>query len=72
LDAVNLGWKLWTFITDLGEGHPLFGRRMPDLDLVSANGPLRVSPCCTMPGRCYSTSVSPAASTSNHGQIAFS
>ena len=27
---------------DLGEGHPLFGRRMPDLDLVIANGPLRV------------------------------
>ena len=27
---------------DLGEGHPLLGRRMPDLDLVSANGPLRV------------------------------
>jgi 2-polyprenyl-6-methoxyphenol hydroxylase-like FAD-dependent oxidoreductase len=27
---------------DLGEGHPLLGRRMPDLDLVSAGGPLRV------------------------------
>ncbi len=27
---------------DLGEGHPLLGRRMPDLDLVSAEGPLRV------------------------------
>jgi hypothetical protein len=27
---------------DLGEGHPLLGRRMPDLDLVSPNGPLRV------------------------------
>ncbi len=27
---------------DLGEGHPLLGRRMPDLDLISANGPLRV------------------------------
>ena len=27
---------------DLGEGHPLLGRRMPDLDLVSAAGPLRV------------------------------
>jgi 3-(3-hydroxy-phenyl)propionate hydroxylase len=25
----------------LGEGHPLLGRRMPDLDLVTANGPLR-------------------------------
>ena len=27
---------------NLGEGHPLLGRRMPDLDLVAANGPLRV------------------------------
>ena len=27
---------------DLGEGHPLIGRRMPDLDLVTADGPLRV------------------------------
>jgi len=26
---------------DLGEGHPLLGRRMPDLDLVTANGPQR-------------------------------
>jgi 3-(3-hydroxy-phenyl)propionate hydroxylase len=27
---------------DLGKGHPLLGRRMPDLDLVTADGPLRV------------------------------
>ncbi|MCA6114624.1 FAD-dependent monooxygenase [Bradyrhizobium sp. WSM 1738] len=27
---------------DLGEGHELIGRRMPDLELVTANGPLRV------------------------------
>jgi 3-(3-hydroxy-phenyl)propionate hydroxylase len=27
---------------DLGEGHPLLGRRMPDLDLASGNGPLRM------------------------------
>jgi len=26
---------------DLGEGHPLLGRRMPDLDLVSADGTVR-------------------------------
>ena len=25
-----------------GKGHPLLGRRMPDLDLIAANGPLRV------------------------------
>lgn len=27
---------------DLGEGHPLLGRRVPDLDLITPNGPLRV------------------------------
>jgi 2-polyprenyl-6-methoxyphenol hydroxylase-like FAD-dependent oxidoreductase len=27
---------------DLGTGHPLLGRRMPDLDLVTAQGPRRV------------------------------
>ena len=27
---------------DFGEGHPLLGRRMPDLDLATANGALRV------------------------------
>jgi hypothetical protein len=27
---------------DLGEGHPLLGRRMPDLDLQTTDGPTRV------------------------------
>jgi 2-polyprenyl-6-methoxyphenol hydroxylase-like FAD-dependent oxidoreductase len=27
---------------DLGEGHPLLGRRIPDLELVTADGPARV------------------------------
>jgi 3-(3-hydroxy-phenyl)propionate hydroxylase len=27
---------------DLGDGHPLLGRRMPDLDLITVDGPLRV------------------------------
>jgi hypothetical protein len=27
---------------DLGQGHPLLGRRMPDLDITTANGPRRV------------------------------
>jgi hypothetical protein len=27
---------------DLGEGHPLLGRRMPDLDLTTDDGPLRL------------------------------
>ena len=56
---------------DLGEGHPLLGRRMPDLELVTATARCASSACCTMRGRCCSTSVSPAASTSRHGPIAF-
>ena len=27
---------------DLGDGHPLLGRRMPDLELITDDGPLRV------------------------------
>ena len=27
---------------DMGDGHPLLGRRMPDLDIVTSNGALRV------------------------------
>jgi 3-(3-hydroxy-phenyl)propionate hydroxylase len=27
---------------ELGQGHPLLGRRMPDLDVVTASGPRRV------------------------------
>ena len=27
---------------ELGTGHPLLGRRMPDLELITADGPLRV------------------------------
>jgi len=27
---------------DFGEGHPLLGRRMPDLDLITGNGPVQV------------------------------
>jgi 2-polyprenyl-6-methoxyphenol hydroxylase-like FAD-dependent oxidoreductase len=30
---------------DLGEGHPLLGRRMPDLDLETDDGPRRVFAC---------------------------
>jgi 3-(3-hydroxy-phenyl)propionate hydroxylase len=29
---------------NLGDGHPLLGRRMPDLDVITAAGPLRVFP----------------------------
>ena len=44
---------------DLGEGHPLLGRRMPDLDLVTADGPCGCSPCCTTLGPSSSTSADP-------------
>jgi 3-(3-hydroxy-phenyl)propionate hydroxylase len=27
---------------DFGEGHPLVGRRIPDLDLIAADGPMRI------------------------------
>ena len=54
---------------DLGEGHPLLRRRMPDLDLVTANGPLRVFTLLHDARPCSSTSVSPAASTSPRGRI---
>ena len=37
---------------DLGEGHPLLGRRMPDLDLETPAGPTRSSSCCTTPSPC--------------------
>ena len=58
---------------DLGEGHPLLGRRMPDLDWSRQTGRCGSSRCCTMRGRCCSTSASRAASasTSRHGPIAF-
>ena len=45
---------------DLGEGHPLLGRRMPDLDLVTSGGPVRVSqPAARRPPACSSTSAQP-------------
>ena len=39
LAAIRLGLDVHY---DLGDGHPLLGRRMPDLDLASADGPLTV------------------------------
>ncbi len=40
--AMMSGLDIQYDLGDGGEGHPLLGRRMPDLDLVTANGPLRV------------------------------
>ena len=34
--------RAWTSATTSATGHPLLGRRMPDLDLVGDGGPLRV------------------------------
>jgi 2-polyprenyl-6-methoxyphenol hydroxylase-like FAD-dependent oxidoreductase len=47
---------------DLGEGHPLLGRRMPNLAWSPPTARCGCSPCCTTPGPCCSTSVSLAAS----------
>jgi 3-(3-hydroxy-phenyl)propionate hydroxylase len=52
---------------DLGDGHPLLGRRMPDLDLAPRTAHGGVSRSCTRPGRCWSTSPSPEASTRGGG-----
>jgi FAD binding domain len=52
---------------DLGEGHPLLGRRMPDLDLVTADGPLRVFTLLHDAKPVLLNLVSPAALTSLHG-----
>ena len=54
---------------DLGEGHPLLGRRMPDLDVVTANGPQRVFTLLHDARRCCSTSARRAASTRGPGRI---
>jgi 2-polyprenyl-6-methoxyphenol hydroxylase-like FAD-dependent oxidoreductase len=53
---------------DLGEGHPLLGRRMPDLDLITDNGPLRVFTLLHDARPLLINLVSPATSTSRHGQ----
>jgi 3-(3-hydroxy-phenyl)propionate hydroxylase len=36
---------------DLGDGHPLLGRRMPDLDLITPGGRFGYLNCCTTPSR---------------------
>jgi hypothetical protein len=53
--------------TDYGIHSPTWISRFTDMARQAAS-----YRCCTMPGRCYSTSVSPGASTSLHGQIGFS
>ena len=55
---------------DFGDGHPLLGRRMPDLDLTI----LKAARCgflnfCTKPARCCSISASPARSMLGRGPI---
>ena len=55
---------------DLGDGHPLLGRRMPDLDLTTADGPVRVFELlhdaragAARPRRCRRRSTSPRGPT---------
>ena len=57
---------------DLGEGHPLLGRRMPDLDLVTADGPLRVFSLLHDARPVLLNLGGPATSTSRRGPIGFS
>ncbi len=56
-------------INDLGEGHPLLGRRCPTSTCIPRTVPRAYSPCCTTPGPCSSTSVNPAVSTFLLGRI---
>ena len=46
---------------DLGEGHPLLGRRMPDLDLGRPTARCGSTRCCMRRGRCCSISASPGS-----------
>ena len=56
---------------ELGEGHPLLGRRIPDLDLDHCQAARDASSVsCARRGRCCSTSVSSARSTSHRGRNA--
>jgi 3-(3-hydroxy-phenyl)propionate hydroxylase len=56
---------------DLGEGHPLLGRRMPDLDLLTADGPLRVFTLLHDARPVLLNLGEPAVSTSLHGSTGF-
>jgi len=38
---------------DLGEGHPLLGRRMPDLDVATPMDRCGYPRCSTMPAECF-------------------
>ena len=55
---------------DLGEGHPLLGRRMPDLDLRTADGPTRVFTLLHDARPVLLDLGAPGASTSRRGRIA--
>ena len=57
---------------ELGEGHPLLGRRMPDLDVVTTAARGAPSASFTTLSRCCSTSPRRAPSTSLRGRTACS
>ncbi len=63
---------VWVFITTSARGTRCSDAACPISTWSPPTARCGSSPCCTMLGRCSSTSVSPAASTSLHGRIAFS
>ena len=63
---------VWTFITTSAMDTRCSGAGSPISTWSPPTARCGSSPCCTMPGRCSSTSVSPAASTSLPGPTAFS
>ena len=67
--AMMSGLDILYDLGDLGEGHPLLGRRIPISTWSPQTARCEYSPCCTMPARCCSTSVGTAASTSLRGPI---
>ena len=64
--------SVWTFITTSVRDTRCSGAACPIWTWSPPTARCGSSPCCMMPGRCSSTSVSPAASTSLHGRIEFS
>jgi 2-polyprenyl-6-methoxyphenol hydroxylase-like FAD-dependent oxidoreductase len=63
---------IWTSITTSARDTRCSDAACPILTWSPPTARCGSSPCCTMPGRCCSTSVSPAASTLLLGQIGFS
>ncbi len=65
-------WPAWTFTTTSARDTRCSGAACPISTWSPPAARCGSSRCCTMPGRCSSTSASPAGSTSRHGRIACS